>query len=89
MAIRKIAQIGHPVLRQTARTLTREELLSPAMQSFIDDLIAVSYTHLRAHETVLDLVCRLLLEKTKISHIAVFVFTTSLSNIKLCTTTRS
>ena len=26
----------------------------------------VSYTHLRAHETVLDLVCRLLLEKKKI-----------------------
>ena len=26
-------------------------------------LAAVSYTHLRAHETVLDLVCRLLLEK--------------------------
>src|SRR5665811_759130 len=25
--------------------------------------LAVSYTHLRAHETVLDLVCRLLLEK--------------------------
>ena len=24
---------------------------------------AVSYTHLRAHETVLDLVCRLLLDK--------------------------
>src|SRR5665811_248466 len=28
-------------------------------------LWAVSYTHLRAHETVLDLVCRLLLEKKK------------------------
>ena len=28
-------------------------------------LNAVSYTHLRAHETVLDLVCRLLLEKKK------------------------
>src|SRR5664280_3059499 len=28
-------------------------------------VVAVSYTHLRAHETVLDLVCRLLLEKTK------------------------
>ena len=28
-------------------------------------LITVSYTHLRAHETVLDLVCRLLLEKKK------------------------
>ena len=27
--------------------------------------VSVSYTHLRAHETVLDLVCRLLLEKTK------------------------
>ena len=26
-------------------------------------LTSVSYTHLRAHETVLDLVCRLLLEK--------------------------
>src|SRR5665811_1229894 len=30
---------------------------------YVDYLIAVSYTHLRAHETVLDLVCRLLLEK--------------------------
>ena len=28
-------------------------------------LLAVSYTHLRAHETVLDIVCRLLLEKQK------------------------
>ena len=31
----------------------------------VDTVIAVSYTHLRAHETVLDLVCRLLLEKKK------------------------
>ena len=30
-----------------------------------DAFMAVSYTHLRAHETVLDLVCRLLLEKKK------------------------
>eukprot|EP00656_Telonema_subtile_P046200 TRINITY_DN52568_c0_g1_i1.p1 TRINITY_DN52568_c0_g1~~TRINITY_DN52568_c0_g1_i1.p1 ORF type:complete len:476 (-),score=81.05 TRINITY_DN52568_c0_g1_i1:1-1428(-) len=29
------------------------------------NLFPVSYTHLRAHETVLDLVCRLLLEKKK------------------------
>ena len=29
-------------------------------------LDSVSYTHLRAHETVLDLVCRLLLEKKNI-----------------------
>jgi peptide deformylase len=39
MAIRKIAQIGHPVLRQIARPVTVEELASPAMQQFIDDLI--------------------------------------------------
>ena len=32
------------------------------------DYEAVSYTHLRAHETVLDLVCRLLLEKKKTKH---------------------
>ena len=30
-----------------------------------DNLVPVSYTHLRAHETVLDLVSRLLLEKKK------------------------
>ena len=29
-------------------------------------VVPVSYTHLRAHETVLDLVCRLLLEKKKL-----------------------
>ena len=33
---------------------------------FQDGTAAVSYTHLRAHETVLDLVCRLLLEKKNI-----------------------
>ena len=32
---------------------------------FDDWMYPVSYTHLRAHETVLDLVCRLLLEKKK------------------------
>ena len=32
------------------------------------DFYAVSYTHLRAHETVLDLVCRLLLETKKHAH---------------------
>ena len=32
---------------------------------FEQTINSVSYTHLRAHETVLDLVCRLLLEKKK------------------------
>lgn len=39
MAIRKIATLGHPILRQSARPVTREELASPEMQRFIDDLI--------------------------------------------------
>ena len=33
------------------------------MAFVLEYLVPVSYTHLRAHETVLDLVCRLLLEK--------------------------
>ena len=37
----------------------------PHVRASGDDVQAVSYTHLRAHETVLDLVCRLLLEKKK------------------------
>lgn len=39
MAIRKIAQVGHPVLRQVAREVGRDELLSDEMQRFIDDLV--------------------------------------------------
>ena len=43
------------VIRQRKRKLNIEQWLLLA--------VPVSYTHLRAHETVLDLVCRLLLEK--------------------------
>ncbi len=39
MAILKIATIGHPVLREIAREVTREELLGEPMQRFIDDLV--------------------------------------------------
>jgi peptide deformylase len=38
-AIRKIATIGNPVLRQVARKLTREELVRPDTQRFIEDLV--------------------------------------------------
>eukprot|EP00656_Telonema_subtile_P006023 TRINITY_DN12768_c0_g2_i1.p1 TRINITY_DN12768_c0_g2~~TRINITY_DN12768_c0_g2_i1.p1 ORF type:complete len:507 (+),score=67.93 TRINITY_DN12768_c0_g2_i1:174-1694(+) len=41
-----------------SQSLSRDLSLSPQYEP-------VSYTHLRAHETVLDLVCRLLLEKKK------------------------
>ena len=46
---------GAEELTNTTISITRIELI----------LMPVSYTHLRAHETVLDLVCRLLLEKKK------------------------
>jgi peptide deformylase len=39
MPLRKIATIGHPVLRQKARQVGREELEGAALQAFIDDLI--------------------------------------------------
>src|SRR5688572_3382178 len=39
MAIRKIATIGHPVLREVARPLTRDELAGERAQRFIDDLV--------------------------------------------------
>jgi peptide deformylase len=39
MAIRKIATIGHPILRERAREVTKEELASEPMQRFIDDLV--------------------------------------------------
>ena len=49
------------------------------------ELIAVSYTHLRAHETVLDIVCRLLLVKnnTKIK-----VYDTLTAHTKINTATQ-
>ena len=49
--------IGVPVLHMVAHAAMMDDMVE------LDD--AVSYTHLRAHETVLDLVCRLLLEKKK------------------------
>ena len=39
MTLLKIAHVGHPVLRERSREISREELASPAMQAFIDDLI--------------------------------------------------
>ena len=39
VTIRKIATVGHPVLRQPARAVTPAELASPDLQRLIDDLI--------------------------------------------------
>ena len=45
--------------------IAQNNLLSYIEQNKLIDIEAVSYTHLRAHETVLDIVCRLLLKKQK------------------------
>src|SRR5664280_3279583 len=45
--------------------LKRNDILFKELPPLFDGFTTVSYTHLRAHETVLDLVCRLLLEKKK------------------------
>jgi peptide deformylase len=39
MAILKVARLGHPVLRQPAEPLSVEEIRSPEVQRFIDDMI--------------------------------------------------
>ena len=59
-------------LFQRAGELKNVELVSISTLGDIgaDVPVAVSYTHLRAHETVLDLVCRLLLEKKKLTIIS-------------------
>lgn len=39
MALRKIAVLGNPILRQVARPVSREELATVETQRFIDDLV--------------------------------------------------
>jgi peptide deformylase len=39
MSILKVARLGHPVLRERARTLDRSEIQLPAVQKLLDDMI--------------------------------------------------
>lgn len=39
MAILKVARLGHPVLREISRPISRGDLLSDEVQGFIDDLV--------------------------------------------------
>ncbi len=41
MSRREIVEIGHPVLRERARDVTREELRSGEVQGLIDDMIEI------------------------------------------------
>src|SRR5450756_1856154 len=58
-----MANLGHELGRSTSANILREYGVDPAPER--DKHMPVSYTHLRAHETRHDLVCRLLLEKKK------------------------
>ena len=58
--LHRINNLGYP---DKDVALTLEEFFEN--NNYVESIGAVSYTHLRAHETVLDLVCRLLLEKKK------------------------
>ncbi len=39
MAILKVARLGHPILREVSRPVAPEELSTPEVQGFIDDLV--------------------------------------------------
>ncbi|MFI5007421.1 MAG: peptide deformylase [Solirubrobacterales bacterium] len=45
MSILKVARLGHPVLRATARDLTRQEIRSPEIQRLIDDMRVTMYEY--------------------------------------------
>eukprot|EP00831_Metopus_contortus_P040028 TRINITY_DN31345_c0_g1_i2.p3 TRINITY_DN31345_c0_g1~~TRINITY_DN31345_c0_g1_i2.p3 ORF type:complete len:127 (-),score=10.94 TRINITY_DN31345_c0_g1_i2:7-387(-) len=54
-------------IKQKAKANWMQYVLNRAIQ-IAQGIAPVSYTHLRAHETSLHLVCRLLLEKKKITN---------------------
>ena len=59
---------AHPIAMNDLRVVVQvEDLITSCLREPI--VHPVSYTHLRAHETVLDIVCRLLLEKKKHKHL--------------------
>lgn len=45
MAIRKVARMGHPVLRQVARDLTLDEIRSPETKRLVQDMIETMHEY--------------------------------------------
>lgn len=45
MAIRKVARMGHPVLRQVARDLTPKEIQSPEIKRLVEDMIETMHEY--------------------------------------------
>ena len=56
-------ELGSGLIGVTGQTGAGKSMIVGALKLILGE--PVSYTHLRAHETVLDIVCRLLLEKKK------------------------
>ena len=66
ISIESLKILGARVL--LVKDIENKDELAQIYSTILDSravIIAVSYTHLRAHETEADLVCRLLLEKKK------------------------
>src|SRR5215510_4004921 len=45
MAIRKVARLGHPVLRRQTRLLRPEEIRSPEIERLVDDMIETMHEY--------------------------------------------
>jgi peptide deformylase len=45
MAILKVARLGHPVLRQVSQAVPPDEIRSPEVQRFIDDMVETMREH--------------------------------------------
>ena len=45
MAVRKVAVMGHPVLRQVAKPVPKEQIQTPAFQQLIRDMIETMYEY--------------------------------------------
>ena len=67
-------------LDQTVDRIVELDPDQGALVNYTGGYTAVSYTHLRAHETVLDIVFRLLLEKKKQPYTTVSAYFNSLNN---------
>ena len=61
-----LALAGVPLSACVVHTALVRRWAHRVMQPLAIWAVSVSYTHLRAHEIVLELVCRLLLEKKKL-----------------------
>eukprot|EP00825_Cyclidium_porcatum_P001316 TRINITY_DN10599_c0_g1_i1.p3 TRINITY_DN10599_c0_g1~~TRINITY_DN10599_c0_g1_i1.p3 ORF type:complete len:103 (-),score=37.42 TRINITY_DN10599_c0_g1_i1:12-320(-) len=60
-----ISSAASDVYKRQKQIFAREVSLYKYVERLFANVMSVSYTHLRAHETRHDLVCRLLLEKKK------------------------